>query len=288
MTRQEFKRHFPPRKPASHKGDFGRVCVLAGARGYTGAPFLVSAAALRSGAGLITLAVPRGVYPVVARRLAEVMVRPLAETRSGSVSLRAENEIRRFLKTQDVLAMGPGLSRNAETQRLIRRLAISVDLPLVLDADGINAFQGEEKLLSKLGPKAVLTPHPGEAGRVAHSRVPRDERGRKQFTRDFARRYGFVMVLKGHHTVVASPRGEVYVNRTGNPGLATGGSGDLLTGIIAAFIGQGLGPFAAAKCGVFIHGYAADLAVKRLGEVSLAPMDVLAYMPAAFKKLLGR
>ncbi len=286
MTPSEFKRYFPRRKPESHKGNFGKVFILAGSRGFSGAPYLVSVGALRAGAGLITLAVPKSLYQVMALKLIEVMTKPLPETRQGSFSLKAEREIKGFLKSQDVLALGPGLGQNPETQALTRHVALSCDKPLVIDADGLNAFLGNPDLLKRLRSPAILTPHPGEAGRLFDCGVPKDDTGRKRFASQVARQYGVVLVLKGHHTVIAAPNGKVGMNLTGNPGLATGGSGDLLTGIIAAFLGQGLDPFSAARCGVFIHGFAADLAVKEFGEISLTPMDVLQYLPKAFKVIL--
>jgi NAD(P)H-hydrate epimerase len=244
--------------------------------------------ALRAGAGLISLGVPKSLYPVMALKLTEVMTKPLPETRQGTLSLAARPEIENYLKGTDVLAMGPGLSQNPETERLIRRVALGWRKCLVLDADGLNAFRGKQKLLGKLGARAVLTPHPGEAGRLSRDPVPRDDAGRKRFALAFAKRHGVVLVLKGHRTVVASPDGKVYVNRTGNPGLATGGSGDVLTGIVAAFLAQGLNPFAAARCAVYIHGLAGDLAVKNYGEISLVPTDVLHSLPRVFLSLLGR
>jgi len=286
VTRKEFKRHFPPRDLSSHKGDFGKIFIIAGSKGFSGAPYLVSLGALRAGAGLITLAVPQSLYPIVARKSIEVMVRPLPETKQGSISLKAEKEIRAFLETQDVLAIGPGLGQQPETQKLIRDVALSCRKALVMDADAINAFQGKASLLKKLKGQAILTPHPGEAFRLFGARVPKDDEGRKKYAQQMARRYRMVLVLKGHHTVVAASSGRADVNLTGNPGLATGGSGDILTGIIAAFLGAGRDPFSAAKCAVFIHGSAADLAAKEFGEISLTPMDVLKYLPRAFKKIL--
>ncbi|HNV87144.1 MAG TPA: NAD(P)H-hydrate dehydratase [Candidatus Omnitrophota bacterium] len=288
MRASEFRKYFPPRKKDSHKGCFGRIFILSGSRGFPGAPYLTGMGALRAGAGLITLGVPRGLYEVLTLKLAEVMTKPFPETAEGSLGRRAFSAIKTFLKGQDVLALGPGLSQNTETQGLIRKIILACDRPMVIDADGLNAFQGKKVLLGKIKAPAVLTPHPGEAARLFGLSVPKDPLGRKKFAAMAAESCRCVLVLKGAGTVVASPGGKIYVNDTGNPGLATGGSGDLLTGIIAAFLGQGLPAFDAAKCGVFIHGLAADLAVKEFGEISLAPRDVLSYLPLAFKKLLKR
>ncbi len=288
MSLPEFGRFFPLRKATSHKGNFGKIFILAGSRNFPGAPYLASMGALRAGAGLITLGVPESLYPMMVYKLAEVMVRPFPEIREGALGRRAGKKIFSFLKTQDVLAIGPGLGMDSETQDLVRQVISSWQGPKVVDADGLNALQGRDSILKKLGSKTIVTPHPGEAQRLFREEVPEDDAGRKKFAVEKSEKYGMVMVLKGHHTVVAAPGKTVYVNQTGNPGLATGGSGDILTGVIAAFLGQGLEPSAAAQCGVFIHGLAADLAVKKFGEISLAPTDVLDYLPAAFQKSLGR
>jgi len=288
MKVSEFRKYFPPRKKNSHKGCFGKIFILSGSRGFSGAPYLTSMGALRAGVGLITLGVPQGLYAVLTLKLAEVMTKPFPETADGSLSRKAFDGIKNSLKGQDVLALGPGLSQNAETQDLIRKAVLSFEKPMVIDADGLNAFQGKKELLRKIKNLSILTPHPGEAARLFGTSVPGDLAGRRKFARAAAKTCRCIFVLKGAGTVVASPGGEIYVNDTGNPGLATGGSGDLLTGIIAAFLGQGLGPFDAARCGVFIHGFAADLAVKEFGEISLAPRDVLSYLPFAFRKILGR
>lgn len=288
MNLPDFRRFFPPRKAASHKGDFGKIFILAGSRNFSGAPYLASMGALRAGAGLIALGVPESLYPIMAYKLVETMVRPFQETKNGALSRGAGREILSFLKTQTVLALGPGLGQHPETQGLVRKVVSSWKGPQVIDADGLNALSGHDPILKKLGIRTIVTPHPGEAGRLFQKTVPADEAGRKKFAAHQAKKYKLVIVLKGHHTVVAAPGRPVYVNETGNPGLATGGSGDVLTGIIAAFLGRGLEPFDAARCGVFIHGLAADLAVGKFGETSLAPTDVLDYLPAAFQKALGR
>jgi NAD(P)H-hydrate epimerase len=286
-VKNEFRSLFPPRPKTSHKGDFGRLLILSGAVAYPGAPYLVSMGALRAGAGLVTLGVPKSIYPLLVRKLAEVMPFPLPETRPGTLSGRGEKAIRDLMKGKDVVALGPGLTRDPETQRLVRRIVSSIEGPLVIDADGLNALQGEKKLIARLGPQAVLTPHSGEAARITGTPVPRDDRGRIRFAREWIARYRSVLILKGHHTLVASREQGVYLNRTGNPGLAKGGSGDILTGILAAFLGRKLDPFRAAKAAVYIHGLAADLALPEYGENSLVPTDILKYIPKAFKKALS-
>jgi NAD(P)H-hydrate epimerase len=287
-VRRKLRKALGRRPRVSHKGDYGRIFILAGSRGLSGACVLTSMAALRSGAGLVTVGVPESLTLPLTRRLTEAMMKPLPETKAGTLSRRAFTLIRRFSKDQDVLAMGPGLSQNPETQELIRRAALDSDKPIVIDADGLNAFKGKVDLLRKLKPPAILTPHPGEFVRLFGAPKPEGDSERKRRALETAKQFGVVLVLKGHHTVAASPEGDVYVNPTGNPGMATGGSGDVLTGILAAMLGQKLDPFQAACFGVFIHGFAGDLAAEEKGEISLIAGDLLNALPLAFKKILGQ
>ena len=280
---REIRKKWKPRRPTAHKGDFGRVFILAGSRGLAGAAHLVGMGALRAGAGLVTVGVPDRIYNIVARREAEVMVRPFPSTREGSIGQKALRPIRQFLKTQDVLAVGPGLSQNAETQKWVRTLLQRNTLPVVIDADALNALRGHTLLLKKCG-RAVLTPHPGEFVRLFGGRLGRADSIRKKRARETAQRFGVTMVLKGHRTVVAAPDGRVYRNPTGNPGMATAGAGDVLTGILAALIGQGFSLWDAARFAVFFHGLAGDLAAKKIGPTGLVAGDLLNFLPAAFKK----
>ncbi len=274
------------RPRSSHKGDYGRVFILAGSEGLSGACFLSSMAALRSGAGLVTVGVPKSLIPPLARRLTEAMTTPLPQTKHGTLSAKAFDPICHFLKTQDVLALGPGMSLNRQTQVLIRRVVLYSKKPMVVDADGLNAFEGQSHLFLKLKAPAILTPHAGEFVRLFGKPVPKGDEERRKRARESARKSGRIVVLKGYHTVVASPDGKIYVNKTGNPGMATGGSGDILTGVIAAMLGQKAEPFQAACFGVFIHGLAGDLARKEKGEISLVAGDILNALPLAFQKVL--
>lgn len=284
---QEIRRKWKPRKPTSHKGDFGRIFILAGSRGLSGAAHLAGMGAVRAGAGLVTVGVPEAIYSIVARRELEVMVRPFPATAQGSLAYRALKAILRFLDTQDVLALGPGLSQASETQRLIRKLVEKNTRPLVLDADGLNAFCHHVPNLHRCGSRAVFTPHPGEFARMFGQRPTHALADRKKKVLAAAKNYRATIVLKGYRTVVADPSGKVYVNLTGNPGMASGGSGDVLTGVIAALLGQGFSPYDAARFGVYLHGLAGDLAQKKTGEVSLAARDILACLPDAIRKTRG-
>ena len=283
---REIRRFWPSRPRRANKKDFGRIFVLAGSRGLTGAAALASFAALRAGAGLVTLGCPDKVYPILARRHPEVMVRPFASTSKGTLSEKGFSAIFRFLKTQDVAAMGPGLSRHPSTARLVQRIAMKSSLQLVIDADGINVFQGHTELLKKCEAPPILTPHPGEFVRVFGGRKPEKDRERRNRALETARKFGVIIVLKGYRTVIAAPYGRASVNPTGNPGMATGGTGDVLTGIIAALVGQGIFPYDAARFGVYLHGLAGDLAARKKGEVSLVAGDIIDFLPQATRQVL--
>jgi len=276
------------RSRLSHKGDFGRVFIVAGSRGYAGAAHLAGLGALRSGAGLVTLGVPEKIYPVLARREMEVMVRPFPSAADGAFSSKALRPVLAFAAKQDVVAAGPGLSQSPGTRRLVLGLAASWHKALVLDADGLNVLEGKPEVLRKRSFPAVLTPHTGEFVRLFGGPKPvsRDERIARAV--QAARLSGSIVLLKGAGTVVAAPDGRVFFNTTGNPGMATGGTGDVLTGIIAAFLGQSMPPFDAARLGAYVHGLAGDLAARKLGEISLIAGDVAAFLPEAFQKMLGR
>ncbi|MBI4387828.1 MAG: NAD(P)H-hydrate dehydratase [Candidatus Omnitrophica bacterium] len=285
---KEIQKLLPRRKRETHKGDYGKIFILAGSRGMSGACVLAGMAALRSGAGLVTVGIPKSLALPLTKRFVELMTKPLPETKDGALSFGALKPIKTFLKTQNVFAVGPGLSRNPQTSRLIRKLVLASAKSMVIDADGLNAFQGETSLFCKLKTPAVLTPHPGEFIRLFHGASLRNEKERLQRARDIARKFKVILVLKGSKTVVASPQGNVYINITGNPGMATAGSGDVLLGVIAALLGQGLKPFDAACAGVYVHGLAGDIAVKKVGEVSLVAGDIVENLPRAFRKVLER
>ena len=276
---------FPKRAAASHKGDYGHVLVIAGSSGYTGAAYFASQAAALSGSGLVTLAVGKSIYPVLAVKLSEVMVRPVIETKDASPSLMAEKDIVALAERCDCLALGPGISRNKETQTLARNLVAKVGRQVVLDADGINAFDAHVDALKKAKVPLILTPHPGEFGALIGKEAAAVQDNRKELALTFANQYNTILVLKGHETIVAHPDGRFYVNQTGNPGMAAGGVGDILTGMIASFAGQGIAPFNAAILGVYFHGLAGDLAMKEKGVLSLLATDILRKLPEAFKAL---
>ena len=281
----------PPRPLSSHKGSYGRVLVVAGSIGMTGAAALASEAVLRAGAGLVTLATPRHLNPILEGLLPEVMTLPLPETDTGSLAVSATSTILEFAeKTKSILAIGPGLSQHPETVALIHQLIHEnrkqgLDLRMVIDADGLNALAHSKETISLLDSEAVLTPHPGEMARLTNTAVPTLEKDRIGTAQQFTSKYGVTLVFKGAPTVTSAPNGNLWVNSTGNPGMATGGMGDVLTGIIAGLMAQGISSESAAALGVYLHGLAGDIAAEALGMHGLIANDVLKAVPQAISSL---
>ena len=270
----------PPRDPAGHKGDFGKVYVLGGSVGYTGAPVFCSRAAVRSGCGLVFLGVPSDIWQVAAVKSGEAMPHPLPSL-DGKLCLSAEEDIRRRAAGCDAVAMGCGMGRGEESDGLVCRL-LTLEQPLVLDADGINALEWHiDELSRRRGLVTVLTPHEGEFFRVGGD----VSRGRESGAAAYAARRGVYLVLKGHRTVIAAPDGRLAVNTTGNDGMAKGGSGDILTGMTASLLAQGMEPFAACCCAVWLHGRAGDLAAAEKGRRGMTPGDLLEKLPYALKEV---
>jgi NAD(P)H-hydrate epimerase len=297
----EVSEWIPPRPRHSHKGTYGRVFMVAGSTGMTGAAALGCEAALRVGAGLVTLGIPKSLNPILEVKLSEVMTLPLPETAEGSLAFAAKSQILEFVeRTSSILAVGPGLSQGPETVELIHSLIRENRTPVVIDADGLNALsQGEmtvespratvKALLSSLTAPAVLTPHPGEMSRLIGSSVRELEQDRIGIAQQFAPELSntseqdITLVLKGAPTVIAGADGEVWLNSTGNPGMATAGMGDVLTGVIAGLIAQGVSSFNAAVLGVYLHGLAGDIVAQSLGMHGLMAGDVLNAIPKAIQ-----
>jgi len=281
------RQHLPPRDPSSHKGTYGHVLALGGSPGFTGAITLTARAALRAGAGLVTAAVPRGCQPVVAAGAPEIMTWGLPETAGGSLGRSALDPLLERLENFSVLAIGPGLGRDPETVELVKSLLPRASIPLVVDADALNALATDTGILSQPHGPMVLTPHPGEMGRLIGCPAAKIQEDRLNIARRYAQEWRCVLLLKGARTVVACPDGGAYINPTGNPGMATGGSGDVLTGIIAGLIAQGMSLDKAAAIGAYLHGAAGDLAAEELGQEALIARDILHFLPRAFKSLGG-
>ena len=267
-----------PRKKNSSKQDYGHVLVAGGSEAYPGAAILTAKAALLSGSGLVTLAAPEAVRAAVLKKFPpEIM--PVFFKGSPVSKLQELIRARRI----NALAVGPGLGRRPQTSQWIRTLIRTVRVPAVLDADALNAFQGHRAELVKHGGPLILTPHDGEFARLTGTKVPASGLKREALAKKFSRLYDGVLVLKGHRTLVAHGS-KLFRNTTGNPGMAKGGSGDVLTGIIAAFLAQGLEPFQAAVWGVYFHGKAGDLALRKTGELSLSASDIIEFFPEAIRK----
>ena len=275
------KERLPRRDPWGHKGTFGKVYCLCGSVGYTGAPVFAGRAAMRTGSGLVYLGVPAAVWQVTAVKSDEAMPFPLPD-RDGKLSLAAEGAIRERTASCDAVLIGCGLGRSDESDQLVRRL-LDMEKPLILDADGLNALQHHVDTLSARRDRTtVLTPHEGEFVRMGGDLSS----GRERAAREFALQHGVYLVLKGHRTIVAAPDGRMAVNTTGNAGMAKGGSGDILSGMLLSLLGQGMAPFEACCAAVWLHGRAGDLAAADKGEPGMIPSDLLGQIPYAMKHLI--
>lgn len=279
IDREYVRSLMPRRDPAGHKGTFGKAYLLGGSVGYTGAPVLCAAAAERSGCGLVFLGVPESVWPAAAVKCWGAMPHPLPE-RDGRLSPAAEEEIRRRAAGCDAVAIGCGMGRGEESDLLLRRL-LTVEKPLVLDADGINALEGHIDTLSRRTCATVLTPHDGELARIGGDMTA----PREASAAAFAAAHGVYLVRKGHRTLVAAPDGRLAVNTTGNDGMAKGGSGDILTGLLTGLLAQGMEPFAACCAAVWLHGRAGDLAAEEKGRRGMTPPDIIEMLPYALKEV---
>jgi NAD(P)H-hydrate epimerase len=275
----------PQRPREGHKGTFGHVFVVAGSVGRSGAAMLASRAALRTGAGLTTLACPESVLRSGEEKPAEVMTLPLPETAEQTVATRALDALLLAAKNATVFAIGPGLSTHPETQTLVRELIARLTVPMVIDADGLNALADHLDPLRRPHAPMILTPHPGEMGRLTRLDAREVQRRRIDLAGEFARAHQVVLVLKGARTVVAAPDGRITLNSTGNAGMATAGTGDVLTGVIAALLAQGLSAADAARVGVYLHGLAGDLVAAERGERGMMAGDLVDRIPAALRRL---
>ncbi|MBI3314580.1 MAG: NAD(P)H-hydrate dehydratase [Candidatus Omnitrophica bacterium] len=277
------------RDPNVCKNDFGHVLVVAGSPFLLGASALTGLAVLRCGAGLVTVAVPQSLNLTLQKKISPViMTLGLPQTREQTFAVRALPPLKKIWNKFDAVAIGPGMGKNKGTQKFIRDFITVCPRPMVIDADALNALanRGQSPIFKiKIGRcPPIITPHPGEMARLTGLSVKPVEKNRKAIALDFAQKNHCVVLLKGHRTIVASPEGKVYVNRTGNAGMATAGSGDVLTGMIAALLGQGMGPFEAAKIGAYLHGRAGDLAAKTRTKAGMIAADIIEFIPKAVKE----
>jgi len=287
ITARLIRSYLNPRPADAHKGRTGHLLVIAGSTGKTGAASMTSMSALRAGAGLVTLGVAESLNPIMEGQMQEAMTTPLPESDRGVLGESAFDGIMRELPGKRCLAIGPGLGQADETKTLIRRLIRQSEIPVVVDADGLNSLAGEVDTLKKTKAPLILTPHPGEMARLLDTRVSKVQQDRLKCARDFAVDFRAHVVLKGARTVVAHPDGRVFINPTGNPGMASGGMGDVLTGVIAGLIVQGLTPEAACHAGVFLHGAAADSLVEDVGPCGYLAGDVMKAIPGEIKKIIN-
>ena len=285
-TAQLIRSHLIPRPADAHKGSTGHLLVIAGSIGKTGAAAMTSMSALRTGAGLVTLGVAESLNAALEGRMLEAMTAPLPESGSGVLGESAFNAIQQELPGKRCLAIGPGLGQAAETKKLICKIIRQSEIPVVVDADGLNNLAGELKHFKKTKAPIILTPHPGEMSRLLDTRVSKVQQDRIECARDFSVRYNVHVVLKGARTIIAHPDGRVFINPTGNAGMASGGMGDVLTGVIAGLIVQGLTPEAACHAGVYLHGAAADSLVEDMGPYGFLAGDVMKAIPGEIKKVL--
>jgi hydroxyethylthiazole kinase-like uncharacterized protein yjeF len=287
LTKESMRSLIEPRSQDSHKGDYGHVLVVAGSRGKAGAAALAAKAALRSGAGLVTVATPASVVAAVAAHGMEYMTEPMSETDEGTIAWEALDRV--LESGADVIAVGPGLGRSESTKAFVQGLVERAGVPLVVDADALNAFAGDaDGLVGRDGIDIIVTPHPGEMARLVGVSVEDVQQHRLDIARDFAATRRLTVVLKGHRTIIATPDGKTFINLTGNAGMATGGTGDVLTGMVAAWLGQFLDAEAAAKLAVYLHGCAGDLAEADEGEVGMVAGDLVDRLGDAVLELTAR
>jgi hydroxyethylthiazole kinase-like uncharacterized protein yjeF len=280
-------RHFPERPRSAHKGTYGHLLLVAGSVGKTGAAALSAVAAMRSGVGLVTVATPASQQPIVASLVLEAMTEPLPETPARTLALKAREVIAELAAPRDAVAIGPGLGLDEETRQAARSLIQELRKPLAADADALSALAGHLDVLGAAPAARCLTPHPGEMARMLGARVDEVQRDRIETVRGFATRYRAHVVLKGARSAIGAPDGRVFLNPTGNPGMASGGTGDVLTGMLGALLARGIDPEAALQASVYLHGSAGDIAAVRVGQEALIARDVVAAIPEAFTRLSG-
>lgn len=285
MEKRNILPYFKSRKKDSHKGTYGHLLILSGSLGKTGAAVMAAKAALKMGAGLVTVGTPESCLPIVARSMVELMTEPLPETLEKTLSSEALEKIMLLLKGKDALLIGPGISAHPSTSELVLSLIPKLNVPAVLDADALNILASNPELIKSLPQPAVLTPHPGEFARLLHLSTRDVVENKLELAPQFAEKYGIYLVLKGYRTLIANPEGKVFINPTGNPGMATAGTGDVLSGMIASMIIQENSLLEAILAAVYVHGLSGDIGVEKLGERALTAGNIITYLPSALKRL---
>lgn len=273
--------YFDKRKKDTHKGTYGHLFIVSGSLGKTGAAIMAGKAALKMGAGLVTIGIPESCLPVVARSMMELMTEPLPETSEKTLSLEGLDKVVSLLEGKDALLIGPGISIHESTSELICSLISKIKVPVVVDADALNILAGNPKILKSLKGPAILTPHPGEFARILNLSIKEVVDNKLELVPQFAEEYGLYLVLKGYRTLIATPEGKVFVNPTGNPGMATAGSGDVLSGMVASMIIQEKSILDAILASIYVHGLSGDVASNKLGEKALTAGDIIRYLHPA-------
>ncbi|MDY7034229.1 MAG: NAD(P)H-hydrate dehydratase [Thermodesulfobacteriota bacterium] len=285
IDEDELRALFQWRDTHSHKGDFGHLLVLAGSTGKTGAASLTCQGAMRVGVGLVTLAVAESLNPIMESKLTEVMTESVLESKPGFFSIEAFEQIIQIAEKKNAFAIGPGISTERQTVELVYKIIKEVDIPLIIDADGLNALSTDINILRKAKAQVILTPHPGEMSRLTHMSIAEVQNDRIGVSRRFAQEWNVYLVLKGHKTIIADPQGNIYINPTGNPGMATAGMGDALTGMLSGFVAQGYDMVNAARLAVFSHGLAGDCIASERGEIGLLATDIIERIPWVLNQL---
>jgi NAD(P)H-hydrate epimerase len=284
LDAQEIRGLVPRRQADTHKGTYGHLVVMAGSRGKTGAAILACRAAMRMGAGLVTLAAPRSLNNIFATSLVEVMTEPLRDNGSEEMELLSDDEWRRLLERKSALLFGPGIGVTDTTRNTMRWLLRNLDMPWVIDADGLNNLALDIERLRQAKSAPILTPHPGEMARLLGTANPSVNQNRVQVAREFALKHRCHLVLKGARTVIATADGKIFINPTGNPGMASGGMGDVLAGILAALLAQGFAPAEAMKLGVYLHGFVGDRVAAAKGQIGLIASDLVDQLPSGLRE----
>ena len=263
------------RKLDSHKGDYGRVGIVGGSSGMAGAPYLTTMSSLRTGSGYSYALIPSTIESIMSIKLTEAIVKAISDDGIGHFSMESLQDILMYIKDMDSLAVGPGMGVDGDRTYLVKEILKNSKVPIVLDADALNCVSEMPHILEEHNSPLIITPHPGELSRLLDVSIEKIQEKRVYYREYIAKRYNIVVVLKGHRTVVASPKLGIYINETGNPGMATAGSGDVLTGMIASLLAQGLKSFDAARLGVHLHGIAGDIAREKIGEYSMIAGDIV-------------
>jgi len=285
VEKQNLLPYFKKRKKDAHKGTYGHLFIVSGSLGKTGAAIMAGKAGLKMGAGLVTVGTPESCLPIVARSMVELMTEPLPETSRKTLAYEALERILALLEDKDALMIGPGISTHPSTAKLVLSLLPKIKIPAVIDADALNILASKPELFKSLNQPVVLTPHPGEFARLLRISTKEMVEKKLELTPQFAQKYGVYVVLKGYKTLIATPEGDVFINPTGNPGMATAGSGDVLSGMIASMIIQEKDLLEAVLAAVYVHGLSGDIGVEKVGEKALTAAKIITYLPAAMKRL---